>query len=250
MSRDFVLPRRSLAFVLPAAATPRRREMILRPRGAPDSGTWAPRESLATAALARSRRRRRRLTCDRRVVGVVATARWKLVATPRRGDPSGVAFARHPPAPAARAPETGAAHSLLARFLSGTGRPDSARLHVQHALDIRTKQLAADDTLVAKTWDQLAVVHRDRNDFQAALDAWTRAIDIRKRVHGSEHPEVALLLARPGVPGCARHIDRPTSRRFAHDVRPQLPAGDPRRATPLNFGRMWRAVQERAVPPI
>ena len=73
-------------------------------------------------------------------------------------------------------------------------------MHVRRAVDIRSGRLAPGDTLIADAWDQLALIHRDRRDFRAALDSWNRAIEIRKQAHGQEHPEVARLLAQTGVP--------------------------------------------------
>ena len=202
---------------------------------------WAPSESLATAAL--TRLEAEAAPDSLAIAGaleLIATARWKLLgysegAGMRAASRSlGIRLRRLGPEHL----QTAAAHSLFGRFLSGTGRPDSARVHVQRALDIRTKQLAADDTLLAKTWDQLALVHRDRNDFEAALDAWNHAIDIRKRVHGPEHPEVALLLAQTGVPWIqlgdidrAKQVLEESLAMFARTTSPD----DPRRATPLNI---------------
>ncbi|MEO6461534.1 MAG: tetratricopeptide repeat protein, partial [Candidatus Eisenbacteria bacterium] len=89
---------------------------------------------------------------------------------------------------------------MLGRFLLGKDRADSAAVHVRQAIAIREERLAPDDTLIARAWDQLAVLERDRRRMDEALDAWHRAIAIRRRVHGAEHPEVARLLAQTGVP--------------------------------------------------
>lgn len=91
-------------------------------------------------------------------------------------------------------------HALLARFLQGTDRLDSAAFHVRRMIAIRESSLGAGDTLVADGYDQLALVCRDRRDFHGALDAWNRAIDIRTRAQGRDTPEVARLLGQTGVP--------------------------------------------------
>jgi CHAT domain-containing protein/tetratricopeptide (TPR) repeat protein len=164
---------------------------------------WAPSESLATAALARIEGGR---TADSLAIAealhLIGVARWRTV-----GYADGVGRDAASRSLAIRSRRLGGGHllvaeasALLARFLVGTGRPDSAVAYVRRALSIREASLAPDDTLIAKTWDQLALTHRDARDFRAALDAWTRAIAIREQVHGREYPEVARLIAQTGVP--------------------------------------------------
>lgn len=163
---------------------------------------WAPSESLATAALAGLERA---VPADSLALAealhLLAVARWRTVGY--TGGGLGIASRSLGIRERRLGPDhllVADASSLLARFLAGTGRPDSAVAYVRRALDIRAARLAPDDTLIAKTWDQLALTHREARDFRAALDAWTRAIAIRERVHGREHPEVARLIGQTGVP--------------------------------------------------
>jgi CHAT domain-containing protein/tetratricopeptide (TPR) repeat protein len=73
---------------------------------------------------------------------------------------------------------------------------------------------------------------------KSALEAWTSAIAIRKRVHGPDHPEVARLLAQTGVPWMVMgDLDRArleleeSLESFARSVGPDYPA----RWIPLNI---------------
>src|SRR6185436_12150452 len=164
---------------------------------------WAASESLATRALADLEREK---TPDSLAMAdaleLIGVARWKRVGY---ADGSGLAASSRSLGIRARrlGPDhldVATAHALVSRFLQGTGRGDSALVHMQRALDIRVARLAPDDTLLAKTWDQFAVLQRDRREMSAALEAWNRAIAIRTRVHGPEHPEIARLLGQTGVP--------------------------------------------------
>lgn len=164
---------------------------------------WALSESLATAVLVRLERER---SPDSMAVAdalyLVGVARWKRVGV---GDSAGAAAASRsltirerglPP----RDLEIANGRLLHARFLNGVGKSDSARSHVRMALDIQAARLPPGDTLIAKAWDQMALIERDREDFRACLDAWHRAIEIRERAHGRMHPEVARLIAQTSVP--------------------------------------------------
>lgn len=163
---------------------------------------WAASESLATAALTRLEGEG---APDSLAVAdalyLLGIARWRTVGY---ADGSGLRAATR--ALGIRARRLGPdhldladAHSLVARFLPEIGRADSAKIHVRRAIDIRAARLAADDTLIAKTWDQLALIQRNSQDFRGALESWNHAIEVRQRAHGAEHPEVARLLAQTGV---------------------------------------------------
>lgn len=91
------------------------------------------------------------------------------------------------------------AHDLVGDFLVGIGKSDSAMTHIRLALDIRRERLAPDDTLIADSWNQLAIGLRDQRDFPGAIEAWDHAIAIRERAQGPDHPSVALYLADAAI---------------------------------------------------
>lgn len=99
----------------------------------------------------------------------------------------------------APAPALAEIELLLGRVLQGSARTDSALVHLKRAVDLRTAALAADDTLIAEAWDQLALCRRDRREYTAALDAWDHAIQVRARSDGMDSPAVALLQAQTGA---------------------------------------------------
>lgn len=202
---------------------------------------WAAAESLATRALAdleHAREPDSLAMAD--ALELIGFARWRLAGY---ADGTGLAAASRSLGMRERrlGPDhldVATAHALVSRFLQGTGHTDSALVHVRRALDIRTRRLAAGDTLTANTWDQMALVQRDRRDFRSALDAWNRAIAIRTRVHGPEHPEIARLLGQTGVPWMelgdldrARQALEASLAMFTRTARPDAPD----RWTPLNI---------------
>jgi CHAT domain/Tetratricopeptide repeat len=168
-----------------------------------DQQRWAASESLATRALGELEHTKAPDSLAMAdALEFISTARWKLAGY---ADGSGLAAAARSLGIRERrlGPDhldVASAHALVSRFLQGTGRGDSALVHVRRALDIRMHRLAAADTLIAVTWDQLALVQRDRREMRGALDAWNQAIEIRKHSDGPESPEVARLLAQTGVP--------------------------------------------------
>lgn len=202
---------------------------------------WAASESLATRALGDLEHASvPDSIAMAEALELIGVARWKLVGY---ADGSGRAAASRSLEIRERrlGPDhldVATAHALLSRFLQGTGRPDSALVHVQRSLEIRTHRLAAGDTLLAKTWDQLALVQRDRRDFRSALEAWNHAIEIRTHANGSEHPEIARLLAQTGVPWMelgdldrARQVLEASLAMFARTAGPDAPD----RWIPLNI---------------
>jgi CHAT domain-containing protein/tetratricopeptide (TPR) repeat protein len=91
------------------------------------------------------------------------------------------------------------AELLVGRVLQGSDHTDSALVHMQRVVDLRTASLAPDDTLLAEAWDQLALLRRDRREFRPAIDAWDKAIEVRSKHDGAESPAVALLRAQTGA---------------------------------------------------
>ncbi len=202
---------------------------------------WAASESLATAALTR-------LEADpapdslaiAEALYRIGVARWRTVGY---ADGSGMrAAARSLGIRERRLPadhlDLADAHSLVARFLPEMGRADSAKVHVRRALAIRKTVLAPDDTLIAKTWDQLALIQRNSEDFRGALESWNQAIAIRQRAQGPESPEVARLIAQTGVPWMelgdlekAREVLEESLLMFARTAGPDPPG----RWIPLNI---------------
>ena len=128
-------------------------------------------------------------------------------------------------------------HHLMANLLLGADRTDSALVHIRRAIAIRESKLAPTDTLIAQSWDALALIHRGRFDFPAALDAWNHAIAARTRADGPESPGVATLLGQTGL--CWAEIgDHERARQVLHqslDMFARTRPGDPQRWIPLNL---------------
>lgn len=164
------------------------------------AGRWASSDTLATATLARLE-----AAPDPDSLAIadalfyIGQARWKLAA---HADGVGLRSAGRCLGIRERrlGPETlptAAAHVLVGRILVVVDRADSARFHVQRAIDIRTR-LIPGDTLLADAWQQMGVVQSARRDFPAALQAYGRALEMRRRIFGPEHPEVADVLSEIG----------------------------------------------------
>ncbi len=114
--------------------------------------------------------------------------------------------------------------------------PDSAWVHCSRMLDIRTRKLAADDTLMADTWIAIGGTEGFRKHPRAKLEAFQRALAVRVHAFGWEHPRTASTLGYvgdawydQGDPDSARVI---AERAFALLQRNTKP-GDPRRGKPL-----------------
>lgn len=203
-------------------------------------GRWADSDSLATAALTR---REREPAPDSLEIATAlylhARARWNLV-----GYADGTALGAATRCLGIRVRRLGPdrlevaeADQLVASLLLGSDRADSALVHIRHAIAIRTARLAPDDTLLAVSWDALALIQRARQEFQAALDAWTRAIEVRQRADGPENPGVAALLGQTGL--CWAELENyERARLVLHqslDMFARTRPGDPQRWIPLNL---------------
>ena len=201
---------------------------------------WAASESLATAALAR-------LGADHSTDSLgIAEASYLIGNAHFRqgGYADGVGIAAIARSLGIRQRRLGAdhlkvaeSHLVLGTYLVGTDRLDSARVHARRALDIRSKQLAPDDTLLADSWDQLALIQRDSRRYREAIEAWNGAIAVRKLRNGEEHPETALLLAQTGICWAElRDLDRAREvLQRSLDILARTAPDHPRRWIPLNL---------------
>ena len=75
---------------------------------------------------------------------------------------------------------------------------------------LATFEGVGDDYEVAMTLGNLAALHQQRGDLEAAAEMHRRSLGTKERVLGSEHPELASVArARPSEPGgAARQSDR------------------------------------------
>ncbi|MGH7724408.1 MAG: CHAT domain-containing protein [Candidatus Eiseniibacteriota bacterium] len=169
---------------------------------------WAASESLATLAL-------QDLERSSRADSVAIAEAYYLIGRARlRGvgfnDSTGIRAATlclgiRQRALGPRHTEVATAHTLVGSFLEGTGRSDSAMVHIKLALDIRRGGLAPNDTLIADSWNQLALAYRDRGDFRGAITAWDSAIVIRNQAQGAGNTAAALHLADQAI--CWMELD-------------------------------------------
>jgi CHAT domain-containing protein/tetratricopeptide (TPR) repeat protein len=209
-------------------------------RGLQQQGRWAESDTLAAAALGRLEHD---AGADSLALATAlllhARAKWNLV-----GYADGSALLAATRCLGIRQRRLGPdhlevaeVHQLVASLLLGSDRADSALVHVRKAIDIRTAQLAPTDTLLAVSWDALALVQRGRHDFRAALAAWTRAIDCRRRSDGPESPGVAALIGQTGL--CLAELDDyEGARRVFHEsleMFARTSPEDPQRWIPLNL---------------
>jgi CHAT domain-containing protein/tetratricopeptide (TPR) repeat protein len=165
-------------------------------------GEWAAAESLATAALVDLGR----APAPDSLALAEASYLAGVAHLRRSGYADGQALAAGQRALGIRERALGPAHPavaeaemLIGRAFQGTGRTDSALTHLRRALDIRAAALAPDDTLLAESWDQIALAQRDRREFRDALDAWDQAIAVRTRRDGVDSAPVAMLRAQTGA---------------------------------------------------
>ncbi|MFI5371051.1 MAG: CHAT domain-containing protein [Candidatus Eisenbacteria bacterium] len=203
-------------------------------------GRWAASDSLASVTLTRLEREP---AADSLAMATAlylrAQARWNLV-----GYADGTALGAATGCLGIRVRRLGTdrlevaeADHLVANLLLGSDRADSALVHIRRAIDIRTAKLAPDDTLLATSWDALALIQRSRQQFQAALDAWNQAIEVRRRSDGPESPAVAALLGQTGL--CWAELeDYERARLVLHqslDMFARTGPDDPQRWIPLNL---------------
>mmetsp|Transcript_5855 Transcript_5855/g.14923 ORF Transcript_5855/g.14923 Transcript_5855/m.14923 type:complete len:799 (-) Transcript_5855:1102-3498(-) len=86
----------------------------------------------------------------------------------------------------------------VARCLCGLGEiklysdPDQARPLLEKALRIRRALLGNDHALVSRILHDLALIHDQFGEHRAAVTLHLQAIDIRKRVLGDRHPQLAV----------------------------------------------------------
>ena len=90
-------------------------------------------------------------------------------------------------------PTTAADRAALAPILDGLGRHDEAEALLRAAL--ATFEREQDEYEVAMTLGNLAAILQWRGDFQAAELMHRRALEIKERTLGPEHPELATTLS-------------------------------------------------------
>ncbi len=83
--------------------------------------------------------------------------------------------------------------AALAPILDGMGRHEEAEALLRQALV--TFEREHDDYEIAMTLGNLAAVHQQRGDLGAAALMHRRALSIKERVLGPEHPELATTLS-------------------------------------------------------
>jgi len=74
------------------------------------------------------------------------------------------------------------------------GEYDKAEPLLQRALAIREKALGPENTNVATSLSNLALLSDSRGDHDKAEPLYRRALAIREKAYGTEHPRVALTL--------------------------------------------------------
>jgi CHAT domain-containing protein/tetratricopeptide (TPR) repeat protein len=189
----------ALAVGAPASAWARDADALREARRLAAAARWAASESLATTILPDLERdpdTDSLALAD--ALWLVGDARWRRVGYV---DSLGIRAAARCLSIRTRALgpdhlDVAEAHGLVATYLQGTGQADSALSHARRLVDIRAARLSPDDTLVADAWDRLALIHRDRRDFRAAIEAWSSAIGVSERAQGTDHPETAILIAQ------------------------------------------------------
>ncbi len=93
-----------------------------------------------------------------------------------------------------------------ALFLYGRSRwrtardPEDAGVRAAfRGLAIRRAKLAPTDTLLASSWAQVASIKRAQLDHDGAIEAWSRALEVRERALGANHVSVANLQREIGA---------------------------------------------------
>lgn len=70
----------------------------------------------------------------------------------------------------------------------------AAKIFLTRSLEMRQRVLGPDHPDCAQSLNNLAALHTERREYEAAEDMYERALDIRKRALSPDHPSLAYTL--------------------------------------------------------
>lgn len=72
--------------------------------------------------------------------------------------------------------------------------PSAARVFLSRSLEMRQRVLGPEHPDCAQSLNNLAALHTERRDYEAAEDMYEKALEIRKRALSPDHPSLAYTL--------------------------------------------------------
>jgi CHAT domain-containing protein len=88
--------------------------------------------------------------------------------------------------------------ATLGFALKSTGKTTQAEQQLIMALEIRKKLLPAEHELLAATYNDLGFVY-SKSDNDKALEYYDQATALYEKIHGKEHPKIAIALINTGI---------------------------------------------------
>jgi CHAT domain-containing protein/Tfp pilus assembly protein PilF len=94
--------------------------------------------------------------------------------------------------------EASIALAHLGQVYKSTGKHEQAEEQLQMALTYRLNKLKPDDELIAATYNDLGIVYTNV-DNDKALTYYEKALAIYEKIHGKEHPKIAIANINIGI---------------------------------------------------